>query len=117
MSSKGEQTLMNFFKKENIFYKYEYPMLIIEKDNKQRIWYPDFYLPEYGIIIEFFGMNGNKNYDKGSKYKKEIYKSMNFTLIPVYPKTLKKNWELYILIKIKQILKERLNTFNNRQIV
>lgn len=113
----GEQLLKKFFKEQNIFYKYEQPMLILDKNKYLRIWYPDFYLPEYGIIVEYFGMRSKKDYDEGTKNKKIAYASMKLQLIPVYKETLNKNWEPYILKTIQNILQERLNTFNNRQIV
>ena len=40
-----------------------YPLAIMDRE-KVRIWYPDFRLPEYGTIIEYFGMNGNDAYNE-----------------------------------------------------
>ncbi|MFW5705077.1 MAG: hypothetical protein ACOCXG_04515, partial [Nanoarchaeota archaeon] len=91
---------------------YEKPMLIPDPEGKQRIVYPDFWLSEYGIIIEFFGMNGNESYDKITKRKKEMYKKDNLEMIPIYQKTLEKKWKDYIILKINEILESKYFEFN-----
>lgn len=47
----------------------------------------DFYLPigEKGIYIEYWGLNGNKIYDKDMEKKKEIYQRLGLNLISIYP--------------------------------
>jgi hypothetical protein len=61
LKSKGEEAIAEVLKKYNIDFVYEYPLLIKEQKEgdgeKLRIWYPDFWLPKYSIIIEYFGMN------------------------------------------------------------
>jgi hypothetical protein len=73
MKSNGEKAIAEILKKYNIDFVYEHPLLIKEtKENdteKLRIWYPDFWLPKYSIIIEYFGMVGNPDYDKGKREK------------------------------------------------
>src|SRR3989338_11233759 len=93
--SQGEKAIADILTKYNIDFEYEYPLLIREKKEndgeKLRIWYPDFWLPKYSIIIEYFGMEGNEGYDKMKKAKWEAYKRLHLDCIPVYPKTLDKD--------------------------
>lgn len=72
--SKAEVQIGRFLEKSNINYKYEHPLAVIDR-GKTRIWYPDFYLPRYGIIIEYFGVNGDKGYNERTEHKKEVYKA------------------------------------------
>jgi DNA helicase-4 len=118
MKSKGEIAIANVLKKYNIEYEYEHPMLIKEKKKndaeKLRIWYPDFWLPQYNIIIEYFGMMSNSTYKKGKEDKIKAYKSLNIDCIPVYPATIKKDLKAYLLIKIKQTLNAKVRHFENK---
>jgi len=116
--SKGEEVIAQLLKQYNIDFVYEHPLLIKErKENdgeKLRIWYPDFWLPKYSIIIEYFGMEGNEGYDKMKKAKWEAYKRLDLDCIPVYPKTLDKNLKSYLLINIKKCINEKVRHFENR---
>ncbi len=55
-----------------------------EKTQKvmEKIWYPDFRLPEYGTIIEYFGMNGNGPYNNQMAHKMKAYKDGDCSIIP-----------------------------------
>jgi len=116
--SRGEEAIAEILTQENIGFKYEHPTLVIETreedGNKYRIWYPDFWLPKYSIIIEYFGMQGVSNYDDGIKRKKDTYKQLELDLISVYPDTIKKNLKAYLLINIDNFLKGKLRHFTNR---
>ena len=70
--SRGEEQIARLFDRNNIAYCYEHPTAVVDR-GKTRIWYPDFYLPEYGMIIEYFGVNGNEAYDKQARHKMEVY--------------------------------------------
>jgi len=45
--------------------------------------YCDFYLPEYRVFIEYWGMEGNSRYEARKKKKLEIYRENNFQLIEI----------------------------------
>jgi len=70
--SKAEAQIARFLKRSNIAYKYEYPLAVVDR-GKTRVWYPDFYLPEYSMIIEYFGFNGKRDYDEQTRHKKAVY--------------------------------------------
>lgn len=116
--SKGEELIADILTKYNIDFVYEYPLLIKETKEgdgeKLRIWYPDFWLPKYSIIIEYFGMVDNPAYQKGKEAKIRAYKELDIDCIPVYPKTLSGDIKSYLLISIKKLINEKVRHFENR---
>jgi len=70
--SRGEVQIARFLDRNSIAYQYEYPLAILDQ-GKTRIWYPDFQLPEYGMIIEYFGINGKSSYDEQARHKMKVY--------------------------------------------
>jgi hypothetical protein len=98
--SRGESKIAKFLADNNIRYHYEQGVLIEPGDQKSRIWYPDFYLPEFGMYIEYYGIVGDPDYDKGIKAKESAYSRMGLDVIPVYPDMFEKNWKKYLIDKI-----------------
>ena len=66
--SKAERTIVNFFIDNGIRYEYE------RKYNAMngKTYYPDFYLPDYNLFIEYFGMSDFEYLQKVEE-KKHIY--------------------------------------------
>ena len=60
-------------KKRRIDFSYERPVAVVD-GGKTKIWYPDFYLDTYHILIEYFGMDGNRESAKINAYKRKVYK-------------------------------------------
>ena len=116
--SRGEQAIADVLTKYNIEFKYEYPLLIKEKKpndgEKLRIWYPDFWLPRYSIIIEYFGIEGDKHYDKCKTEKLKAYRALDIDCISVKPSTIKKDLKAYLLISIKRLITDKVRHFENR---
>ena len=102
LKSEGERRIAYFLEGNSIKYHYE-PGLLINSDEKPRIWYPDFYLPEFGAYIEYFGLVGRQNYDKGIKRKETLYSKTGLAVIPVYPWTFSGNWQEYIMEELERI--------------
>ncbi|MBN1156091.1 hypothetical protein JXA85_00600 [Candidatus Woesearchaeota archaeon] len=116
--SKGEAAIADVLTKYNIEFEYEYPVLIKEQKKgdteKLRIWYPDFWLPAYSIIIEYWGKEGDPAYEKGKAAKLAAYKNLHISCISVKPSTIKKDLKSYLLIKIKTLINDRVRYFENR---
>ena len=116
--SKGETAIAEVLTKYNLDFVYEYPLLIKETkegdSEKLRIWYPDFWLPKYSIIIEYFGMMDNENYKNGKEAKMNAYKKLDIDCIPVYPTTVQGDLKSYLLIKIKTLINSKPRHFENR---
>lgn len=99
--SRGEARIASFLNNNSISYKYEPPLLVQTDYGKQRIWYPDFYLPGLGSYIEYYGLVGNKSYDRGVKTKEVVYSKAGLHVIPVYPWMFNGNWQRYIMKELE----------------
>lgn len=100
--SEGERRIAYFLNENAIRYQYESGVLVHADEDKPRLWYPDFYLPEFGTYIEYYGLKGKPNYDSGIKRKETTYARMGLEVIPVYPWTFTQDWKGYIMKGIKQ---------------
>lgn len=100
--SGGERKIAYFLDKHSIKYQYEAGVLVNSADEKHRLWYPDFYLPEFGAYIEYYGMVGKRNYDRGIKAKQSVYSKMGMAVISVFPWMFAENWQQYITKELKR---------------
>lgn len=57
VKSYGEIDIANFLFENGVEYIYEHPYKIDTRNEEYGQYYPDFYLPEYDIYIEYFGVN------------------------------------------------------------
>jgi len=105
--SKGERQIAEFLEEQQIDYQYEYPLAIVDR-GKTRIWYPDFRLPEYGVIMEYFGMNGDSSYDQQMVHKMKAYQEAGVNGIYLTGSTMRGPWQEMIIEKIEQTLEGRL---------
>ncbi|MEK6832467.1 MAG: hypothetical protein AABY32_00335 [Nanoarchaeota archaeon] len=111
--SGGETEIANFFKKRKIIFEL-HPVLKLPKS----LWImnipfsyheirPDFYLPEYNIYVEYWGMINNEEYkEKTYKPKKELYNRNMIDLINLYPKNLE-NLDRDFNQKLLEIIRDR----------
>ncbi len=111
--SAGEKKIADFLSEEHIHYLYEYPLAITDEDRKIRLWYPDFWLPELNIMIEYMGMKGQTGYDRQMVRKKKIYNALKIDFIEITPGLIiKGNWKRFIAMKIMDIMKSKGYLFN-----
>jgi hypothetical protein len=112
--SAGERRIAELLNKYGIDFKYEPPIAVQDRQNKLRIWYPDFFLPEYGIYLEFNGFEGNPNYDNGIMLKNSAYKKNGIDIIGITPSMQNGQLENYIINQIYRIQKRRLANVNSK---
>lgn len=113
--SKGEEQIAEFLENQNIVFQYEYPLAIVDQ-GQVRIWYPDFRLPEYGMIIEYFGMNGSTSYNENMAYKIRTYKEAGIDGIYLLPSSLSGDWQEMITRRIEQVLEGKLRKVQRHRI-
>ena len=114
LKSKGEVQIARLLERNGIAYQYEYPLALVDR-GKTRIWYPDYRLPEYGMIIEYFGVNGDSGYNERTRHKMEVYKQAGSEGLFLKKDSLAGDWPNKIMAKIEASLKGRLDRFYNRQ--
>ena len=97
VKSYGEMDIANFLAQNGIQYIYEHPYEIDTRTSEYGQYNPDFYLPEYDIYIEYFGVNKNgevpsyfkgangmtatQTYQASMKWKRETHNANNTILI------------------------------------
>ena len=59
VKSYGEMDIANFLNHNGILYLYEHEYEVDTRTEEHAQYHPDFYLPEYKIYIEYFGINRN----------------------------------------------------------
>ena len=106
LKSEGERRIADFLDHYGIEYIYEAPTAVTQR-NKVRIWYPDFYLPEYGLYIEYYGRQGDSDYDRGVAEKTAAYNASGLEVIPVYQHHLSSFWPDYLTREIREITQYR----------
>jgi hypothetical protein len=110
----GEEQLARLFEREDISYDYEQPMAVVDK-GKLKIWYPDFWLRDYGFVVEYFGINGKQNYDEQARHKMKVYKQTGIEGLFLTEACFKGDWPGSIMGQIESLLKGRLDRFYNRE--
>ena len=76
-------------------------------DGKVRIWYPDFQLPHYGMLIEYFGRSDDPAYATGVERKKAVYEANGLTALLLTPEAFRGDWPSRILDQIEGVLIDR----------
>lgn len=107
--SEGERKIAALLDRRKIPFLYEKETLV-EDNFKLKIWYPDFYLPNFKVYVEYFGVTGDPAYQAMTEHKLRVFRENNFDLVPVYPEHLAQ-LEPYLFGGIERILKGRVNEF------
>ena len=100
VKSYGEMEIANYLFSNNINYEYESLYKYPTDTSEYGAYHPDFYLPDYNIYIEYFGIDREGNvpsyyksrhgkspkeeYNDGIEWKKDIHKTNNTILIDLY---------------------------------
>lgn len=111
--SEGEVRIARFLCGRGILYRYEQGVLVID-GGLPRLWHPDSFLPEFGVYIEFYGMVGDADYDKGIEKKQRVYAEMGIEVISVFPQTFLADWEGHILNRLLEISRQRLERIRSK---
>jgi hypothetical protein len=113
--SKGERQIADMLQRYRLDFVYEPGLLIYDRDPHQpRIWYPDFGLPQYSVYIEYFGVEGDSQYDARTRYKLDAYARQQIAVVPVYPATLRGDYDQKIIGGVRQYTANRLGDLEHR---
>ena len=108
--SQGETKIGSYLTERGIVFTYEKPVAVVD-GGKTKIWHPDFYLDKYHILMEYLGMNGNRESAKINSYKRKVYRENRLDLIEVNVMDFKKNWRKKIDMEIQGKLESRLEDY------
>jgi len=101
VKSYGEMRIANFLFQNGVKYKYEKEYQMDTRTAEYAQYYPDFYLTDYNIYIEYFGIDRNGNapaffsttgdareatarYQEGIAWKRKLHKDQNTVMVEVY---------------------------------
>lgn len=100
VKSYGEMDIANFLMQNGIQYIYEHPYEVDTCNSEYGQYHPDFYLPDYKIYIEYFGINRNgevpsyfkaingisatEAYRTSMEWKRTIHREHQTTMIECY---------------------------------
>lgn len=115
VKSLEEVQIANFLFLNSVKYEYERLYPFEQEDQYKKSYRPDFYLPDYDIYIEHFGITKDgkvpwlseveeTKYQEGIEWKRETHKKNKTKLIETYSYY---NSENRLLIELSKMLKER----------
>lgn len=79
--STHEQLIDDYLYNHNIRHCYE--KIVIKKSDPNVNITSDWYLPDYDLYIEYWGIENSTKYEEQKKFKQEVYKDYN--LLNIYP--------------------------------
>ncbi len=81
--SNSEKIIADWFYQHGVRYAYEHPAF----DRKGSvISRPDFYLPDYDVYVEYWGLAGaERKYDRTMKWKTSQYRGNRVKVVSLYP--------------------------------
>ena len=125
VKSYGEMDIANFLIQNGIRYLYEHPYEFDTRTVEKRQYCPDFYLPDYKIYIEYFGINrsgevpshfkaangmsASETYRASIKWKRDIHREHQTKMIECYAY---EKLEGNLLEALKEKLKAESVSFN-----
>jgi hypothetical protein len=116
--SEGERKIAEYFKRKNIRFDL-HPKVKVSKFKWVDLPFfkieltPDFFLPEFGIFVEYWGMIDDEKYKEKFHFKKKKYEENNIEFISLYPKNLEYGkLDFAFTSKLLDLIKDRkgLNT-------
>jgi hypothetical protein len=86
--SVAECFIANYLNTCGVEYAYEEPFLINTNSGKIKL-YPDFYLPEFDLLVEYWGLvDCNSDYEQEMRWKMAHYHRNQMRFISIYPSNL-----------------------------
>ena len=108
----GEEQIARLLDRNRIAFLYEHPLAVVD-GGKTRIWYADFRLCGYGMLIEYCGRPDDPAYAAGMARKEAVYRVNGLTALMLTPEDLRGDWPGRILGRIEGVLTDRLKVFRD----
>lgn len=101
--SHAEKRIADYFASNGIRYVYERGAQTDALIFKRTFAHPDFFLPDYDVYVEYWGLLGaSKHYERNMKWKMAQYHRNNIKFISLYPKNLD-NLDWVFRAKLKDV--------------
>ena len=109
--SRGERMIGAFLEDAGLAFRYE-PPLLVEDKGRVRIWHPDFFLPDYRTVIEYFGVKDRPEYQRMKNHKVRVYRENSIPAVYVTPDDFERHWQGDLLDRVGALLKRRAGHFD-----
>lgn len=87
--SRGEAQVGRLLDHYGIPFFYEHPLTVHDR-GRDRVWHPDFTLPQYAwLILEYAGMPDKADYMAGIRHKRNAYDTNGIPAVFIYPQDLR----------------------------
>ena len=93
----SELCIANWFYANDIAFEYERTVILGEATA-----HCDFYLPQYDVYVEFWGMSNDEKYVAYKQWKEPLYAEHGYKLVSLYPNDLK-NFRDRLFLKLKHV--------------
>jgi len=93
--SNAEKLVRDYLTEFGIYWLYEHPVTIKDEKGLQRTYYPDFYLPTFGLYVEVCGADREEY-----KRRQDIYFKNNIPVIFVHTFKDEKDWKKHLIKNI-----------------
>ena len=109
MKSTGEKIIVDYFYQSGISYEYEQMAKSVTWIFSNKISWPDFYLPDYNVYVEYRGMIDADNEKVRSEYMRQMrwkmaqYHKNDIKFISIYPSNLQ-NLDFFSWQRLKKLL-------------
>jgi len=124
VKSLEELTIANYLYLNGIDYEYERPYPYTTINLERKPYQPDFYLPEYDLYLEHFGISADgsvpwlppekaREYQEGIKWKRSLHRNHGTTLLETYSYYQK---EGILLSKLEELLRSHGVLFRPRDL-
>ena len=107
----NEHRIAGLLDKYGLPFIYEKPTAVVDS-GQVRIWYPDFTL-SYGLLIEYFGIGGNAEYDRRTQHKLTAYQQNQMDVVALYQRDMGRGWDDHLLRRIDTALEHRLTGYRS----
>ena len=108
--SKGEKTIADYLTRHNVAYYYEAAATTNDWFIfKTKISRPDFFLPQYNLFVEYWGLvdsvdaGTRDNYIRAMRWKMAQYYENNIRFVSIYPSNLS-NLDHYFRKKFREVV-------------
>ena len=105
----NEQRIAGLLDKYRLPFIYEKPTAVLD-NNQVRLWYPDFTLA-YGLIIEYFGIQGDAGYDSRTRHKLGVYQQNQIEVLPLYHRDMGPGWDGRLIDRVDKVLENRVSQY------
>ena len=110
--SRPERDIAYMLDRHRIPFIYEKPIAVVD-DGKTRLWYADFAL-RTGLLIEYFGVNGDPGYADRTRHKLKVYEQNQYDVLALYPPDMCGAWQNTLLDRIGMTLESRAQEYRHR---